>query len=800
MKLSFTIGKREFSIGATKSSPDTAGWLRGDDVDMNAQGAKMSHPYSQSTWVYVAINTLARNVSQVPFHICSVSATAVQEMAAKRRKLRAMRRGKANASHLRDGILNYRAFRKRVMMDNIVDSGPVVDLFKQPHPTMDRSLYWQSIMTWRLLRGEFFIVPLDNNDQPVRVMDENGRAASLRLINGPTGRVARLITLSPDLFWHMVVGYTLEGWRYTGSPLMTPIPSQILSPDEVIHGRTPNPVGFYWRGMSPITIAWVAAATDYAAGQFMKGLMMNNADTGVIVSTEQQLSDVQQQQLLAALRERKRMAGTADRPLLLWGGAKVDKPTVSSADMQFIENRKLTREEIAAIFNVPMSLMGITERQQSLGGGPGQEQERLTFMESCVAPHCRDLEAAHDPVVKSFDPSFECYFNLDDLPIFQEARRNRLDAATKAFAMGVPLNQIIEAYDLGFEEQPWGDVGYLPFSLQAVGADPDTTPPENPSDPNAPAGEDNSPPPPGDPNEPQQNLFARALTLFQPRSVAVPAASSPTVPAGTHHCQAPAEYEAYLRSREKRTLSKFKRFVFEQRGRVLKRLPSVINQQFVLSKAGEKVWWTFRSSAPLHRGLDDLWDAADELNRLVDAMKPLWTSDLSDGAKAVFSQIGLDPETFSLPPSEAISYMGQRRNVMSSVNDTTWSQVRAALQAGLQEGDTMDELRARISQAFQGISDGRATVVALTETTAATNAGKHLAMQQAKVPRKGWGTSGLENTRETHLANANLSEDQNGIPIDEPWPNGCLFPGDPNAEPGETINCRCYGFAILDKS
>src|SRR5262249_28063543 len=159
---------------------------------------------------------------------------------------------------------------------------------------------------------------------------------------------------------------------------MSPIASQVLLPEEIIHSRSPNPF-LYWRGMSPLLVAQLPAAADYAAEQFMKGLMINNADTGLLITSPEQVSEAQQAQVKASLKERKKMAGTADRPLFLWGGIKIEKPSVSSADLQFLENRKLNRQEIAAIFKVPESLMGFTEQKNALSGGSSIEQDRLIF-------------------------------------------------------------------------------------------------------------------------------------------------------------------------------------------------------------------------------------------------------------------------------------------------------------------------------------------------------------------------------------------------------------------------------------
>jgi phage portal protein BeeE len=268
----------------------------------------------------------------------------------------------------------------------------------------------------------------------------------------------------------MVQGYDLAGWRFTGAPMMSPIASQVLLPGEVIHSRAPNPY-LYWRGLSPLVVAMLPAAADYAAEQFMKGLMLNNADTGLIVTMKDQPTDEQHAHVLAALRERKRMAGTADRPLFLWGGARVEKPAVSSADMQFLENRKLNRQEIAAIFKVPESMMGFTESRGQLGGGGGSsiEADKLTFVQNTLTNHCRRLEAALDPVVKSFGPDLYGWFDIEGLPILQDARRQRLDAAVKAFGMGVPFNELNHVFDLGFKALPWGDKGHLPATLQEAG-------------------------------------------------------------------------------------------------------------------------------------------------------------------------------------------------------------------------------------------------------------------------------------------------------------------------------------------
>ena len=420
MKFAIQLGDRVFEVGTREAhatglragagSP-VQSWLRGDEGAGPGGSPMLLSPLQQSVWVYTVVSALAQTVSAIPFRIS---------------------RGDRSG-------------------ENVVAKGPVVDLFNQPHPYLNRFRFWEFIVTWYCLRGEAFIVGLDASDAVVPV--RSGRRPP-----------RRLLVLNPDQFRHLVDGFELVGWRFSASPLSGPLGPIDLGPDEVIHDFLPNPY-LFWRGLSPLSVALLAAQTDYASAQFMKGLMLNNADAGVIVRTEQQLSPEQREQMLAALRERKRCAGNADRPLLLWGATEVVQPSLSSADLQFMENRKLNRQEIcAAFFRMPQSLIGFTENaNRSIA-----EQERLNFIENSIAPLCARLEAALDPVVKSFGADLVGWFDLDAHPILQTARRSRVETAVKLFGMGYPANAINQALGLGLPHLSWGDKGYVAGGVNEV--------------------------------------------------------------------------------------------------------------------------------------------------------------------------------------------------------------------------------------------------------------------------------------------------------------------------------------------
>jgi HK97 family phage portal protein len=369
--------------------------------DLDQSGTSLTNAYQQVVWVYRSINVLAEQVANIPFLFS------------------AGERGR----------------------ETLITSGPLLDFYNHPHPRLNRFKYWELRIMWLMLRGECFRVPIFE-----------GR------------KLKRIVMLDPAMIQHIVEDHELIGWRYTGPGMLGPVASQVFLPEEVWFECLPNPFSF-WRGMPPLLLADLPARTDFAASSFMRGIMENNADTGLIVRSDQLLGEEQREQVIATLRNRKRKAGTADRPIFLWGVNEIVKPELSSADLQFLENRKFSRSEICAAFGVPEEIVTTTDKAKYdvMAGA------RLNFLENRVAPLCARLEAEEEVTVHSIDPNAVGWFDIDTVPLMQEARRTRLAAAKSGFDMGIPFNELNRIFDLGFRRLPWGDIGFLPNRLQSVG-------------------------------------------------------------------------------------------------------------------------------------------------------------------------------------------------------------------------------------------------------------------------------------------------------------------------------------------
>jgi HK97 family phage portal protein len=380
--------------------------------DLDQGGATLSNAYQQLPWVYRTVNVIAEQVANTPF---------VFSMGDRGR-------------------------------ENLITTGPLPDFYNRPNPHLNSFQYWELRIMWLMLRGECFRIPIFEKR-----------------------KLTKILILDPANFQHIIDDHELVGWRYTGFSRETPLESQLFLPSEVWFERLPNPFS-HWRGLAPLYAADMAVHTDFAASAFMRGLIENNADLGVIVRTDQQLSDEQQTQILADLRNRKRKAGSADKPLLLFSGATVEKPQLSSSDLQFLENRKFSRAEICAAFGVPEEIVTTTDHAKY----DVMQGARLNFIENRIIPLCRRLEAEEQHTIKAIDPKATGWFDVDTIPIMQEAQRTRLAAAKVGFDMGIPFNELNRVFDLGFKTLPWGNTGYIHSSMQPAGNLPPTAQLANP--------------------------------------------------------------------------------------------------------------------------------------------------------------------------------------------------------------------------------------------------------------------------------------------------------------------------------
>ncbi len=177
-------------------------------------------------------------------------------------------------------------------------------------------------------------------------------------------------------------------------------------------------------------------------------------------------------------------------------------------------------------------------------------------------------------------------------------------------------------------------------------------------------------------------------------------------------------------------------------------------------------------------------------NDLLAAITVEQTDALQTAGQEMFDELGRS-DPWKLPAQATIDFIQRRQNYLKDVPDEIWQTIKDEIAAGLDKGESIRDLSTRITDAFDAIDQGRAEVIASTETHAAYGFSRNEAAKAAGITYKKWVISGLPGVRPAHEA-----ADQQVRKIDQPFNVGgeeLMFPGDDSlgASPDNTINCRC---------
>lgn len=117
---------------------------------------------------------------------------------------------------------------------------------------------------------------------------------------------------------------------------------------------------------------------------------------------------------------------------------------------------------------------------------------------------------------------------------------------------------------------------------------------------------------------------------------------------------------------------------------------------------------------------------------------------------------------------------------LSSIDDTTISQITTLIKNGKMDGLTIDEIADEIDDQFDTISTNRANIISRTEVAQAMGSGNLATMQENGVQTKHWVVAG---NSVCPICQANA--DQGSIPVNESFDSG------DDSEPAHP-NCECY--------
>lgn len=121
-------------------------------------------------------------------------------------------------------------------------------------------------------------------------------------------------------------------------------------------------------------------------------MFKNGALPSGVLSTDKTMTPEQRKEAEKLLMEKFVGSLNAGTPMLLDNGVKWEQLTISPEDIQMLESRRFSVEEICRIFGVPPHMIGHTEKTSSWG--TGLEQQTLGFVKFTLRRRLRKIEQA----------------------------------------------------------------------------------------------------------------------------------------------------------------------------------------------------------------------------------------------------------------------------------------------------------------------------------------------------------------------------------------------------------------------
>jgi len=591
-----------------------------------------------------------------------------------------------------------------------IESGPLYDLYHSPNPYMTGRQMWTAIATLLGIVGyaPVFKDPETVNNVPVALWPKHPKHTTV-VRNGN------------DVF----VGWNL---MLQGNVLFFPR-------DEVVVPKYWNPNDEIL-GMSPIEALNLSLQSEWGAIRYNRQFFEQGQVPGAVFSTDQMLDQESFKQLKHELIDTRAGADKAHKAMLLHGGLKLAAERPSNRDLEFLELRKFTRDDVTMVYRVPKSEISLYEDTNYATATSAD----LGFWKKTLIPIMRLIEDYFDIGINNA-LGFQGKFDLESVDVLNAEVLKKAESAEKFVRMGVPFSVVNDRLGLGFPEFDGDSVPLYGNGLQATE------------------------------EVVQESVTEKAIPIVgDPEPETVVEGYDVTKELRTAKWKSLMNEVNPLMGRANREI---KDWFFDIQQQILKAVVKYVDGQTV-TKAEQlsDFEWIDRYFS----------DAAFR-----DLMSPLFREAVGVGADSIRFAIGQIPE-------ERIQLAVNQRfekltGVVENARETVLRYLRGALSQAIESGATEEERAQMIVDAVKSsmkINSNRARTIARTEMHTAYAVGRHEKAIETEPSHKTWISSRDDRVREAHV---HLEGER--VPFDQEYSNGLMFPLDPNGPADEVISCRC---------
>ena len=294
----------------------------------------------------------------------------------------------------------------------------------------------------------------------IRSLDLTGNAYA-RIERDGRGQVTGLYPIPPA----DVVVETLPSGRLRYRVSQRAGGTIILLQDEVLHIRGPSRDGMM--GISAIQYGRLAMSLRVAQSETAKALVDNGLRPSGVMSYDERIQAADRVKIRESVAERLQGSANAGQLIIMDGGAKYTPLAWSAEDAEFLASQKLSNEDVARLFGVPPTSVGITDKATY----SNTEQEARSLVQNCLGPLAGRVEAAMIRCLLTPEARRTLYIEHDLAALL----RGDVQARFEAYRIGREIGAL-SPNDIRRRENdtpiPGGDVYHQPANWIPLGAEP----------------------------------------------------------------------------------------------------------------------------------------------------------------------------------------------------------------------------------------------------------------------------------------------------------------------------------------
>ena len=552
----------------------------------------------------------------------------------------------------------------------------------------------------------------------------------------------------PECIWVMPTPWTkivpdenkfIKGYVVTPPSSGKGIP---FEEDEVVHFKYPSPFSLYY-GASPLMAAAYSADLNTHSKQWGISYFMNNAQPSGVLQTKNTLTPDAYRRLQDNWNRKHRGSSKAGKIAILEQELQYMKIGSDMGDMAFPELSRMNRDEILAIMGVPASKLGLVEDVNRANA----EANDYTYQKETIVPKQKLIEEKiNEKVMPIYDTGLYVEFE-SPVPEDKEFRLRERTEGIRSGYSSIDDERLIddkEPYELPETQTP-----LIPFSVTPAGTIEATDP---------------NPAPVPEPEPASTDSGDKAITKGKKMS----REAKWNV------------FSAMMKPLEKIFAKTMETYFREQHSIVMQN----INRFKSMGKAANE------------QNLEDdiMFNMNEQNAKLVGKGKPVITQAFSSGAELAAAEMGI---SFDLIEPAIVRAVDPRIDFFAkSVNETTLKLIKKNVTAGLELGETIDEIAARLDKIYDFRIKHSSKLTSQTEVIGASNEGQLYSYKEAGVEEKEWLTAMDEKVRSSHRGIKNVKIDEAFITGNG---NRLLYPGDRSsgASASDVINCRCTVIGVF---